>query len=133
MESELLRRTAEALSDDDRAQFLDLCEARDAQSLRHDAARIRAHLGTIELFAADDPLVDVALARGVAATLLELVLLADRLNFEERRLLAGAIEYFVQTGDADDDYRALRGLEDDARITRAVCRALGRPELASNW
>jgi hypothetical protein len=133
MESELLRLTAEALSENDRDRFLGLCEARDPQTLRSDATRIRSHLGTIELYGAEDSLVDIALARSIAASLLELVLVADRLDFEERRLLAGAIEYFVQTGDAANDYRGLLGLDDDARITKAVCRALGRPDLAADW
>lgn len=133
MESELLRSTAEALSDDDRARFLSLCEARDAETLRRDAPRIRTHLDMIERFAAGDPLVDLDLARGIATALLKLILQADRLQFEERRLLAGAIEYFVETGDAADDYRALRGLDDDARIVRAACIGLGRRDLIDGW
>jgi hypothetical protein len=133
VESELLRSTAEALSDDDRARFLSMCEARDSATLRRDATRIRDHLDTIERFAAEDPLVDLALARGIATALLELILTADRLRFEERRLLAGAIEYFIATGDATDDYRALRGLDDDARIVRATCTALGRQDLTEGW
>ena len=76
---------------------------------------------------------DLSLAQSIAAALLELIVAADRLTFEQRRLVAGAIEYFVETGDAADDFRGLSGLEDDARITRAVCAAVGRPELARGW
>jgi len=133
MESDLLRRTAEALSESDRARFLALCEARDAKGLREDATRIREHLDTIEHFAAEDALVDLRLARGLAAALLELIVVVDELSFEQRRLLAGAVEYFIETGDASDDYRAISGLEDDARIVRAVCTALGRPDIAHDW
>ena len=133
MDSDLLRTTAEALSGDDRDRFFALCEARDSATLREDGGRIRAHLDMIELHADEDPLVDISLARNVAAALLELIVNADRLTYEQRRLLAGAIEYFVETGDAADDYRALRGLEDDARIARAVCVALGYPHLANGW
>ncbi len=133
MNTDLLRSTAEALSEDDRDRFLALCEARDAATLRTDAARVRSHLDMVERFAAEDPLVDVGLARNLTAAILELIVVADRLSFEERRLLAGAIEYFVETGDAADDYRALSGLDDDARIIRAVCEALGRPQLSDGW
>lgn len=133
MDSDLLRSTAEALSQQDRDRFLALCEARDAAALREDATRIRNHLDMIEHFAAEDTLVDLDLARNIAAAVLELILVANRLTFEQRRLLAGAVEYFVETGDADDDYRALSGLEDDARIIRAVCTALGKPELTIGW
>ncbi|MDJ0960761.1 MAG: hypothetical protein QNJ88_08885 [Acidimicrobiia bacterium] len=133
METELLRTTAEALSEEDRDRFLALCEARDVATLRRDADRIAAHLNTITLFAAEDPLVDLTLAQRIAAALLELIVAADRLTFEQRRLLAGAIEYFVETGDAADDYRGLSGLEDDARIVRAVCAAVARPDLARGW
>jgi hypothetical protein len=133
MDSDLLRTTAEALSQADRNRFLALCEARDAAALRADATRIRTHLGSIERFAAEDTLVDVMLARNITAALLELILVAADLTFEQRRLLAGAIEYFVATGDAVDDYRGLSGLEDDARIIRAVCTALGRHELTVGW
>ena len=133
MESDLLRTTAEALSDADRARFLALCEARDAATLRLDAPRVRAHLDMIERFAVEDPLVDVRLARNITASLLEMILVADRLSFEQRRLVAGAIEYFVETGDAADDYRALSGLDDDARIVRAVCTAVGRSDLVRSW
>ena len=98
VDSELLRTAAEALSDDDRGRFLDLCEAREPETLRADASRIRAHLNVIELMAAEDPLVDVMLARHVVATLLELIVVVGELSFEQRRLLAGAIEYFLQVG-----------------------------------
>jgi hypothetical protein len=133
MESDLLRSTAEALSEDDRERFLGLCEARDAKGLREDAARIRSHLNTIERFASEDAIVDLRLARAMTAALLELIVMVDELSFEQRRLLAGAIEYFIETGDAANDYRAISGLEDDARIVRAVCTALGKPEIARNW
>lgn len=131
MDVDLIRRAAEALSDSDRSRFLDLCEARDPNQLRADAARISDHLDTITIHAGDDPLVDLELGRRIAASLLELIRDVDDLSFEQRRLLAGAVEYFIQPGDTADDYHALLGLEDDARIVRAVCNALGRDDLAT--
>ena len=47
----------------------------------------------------------------------------------QRRVLAGAVEYFVQTEDDDSDFASDHGLEDDARVVVAVCEALGRPDL----
>jgi hypothetical protein len=55
---------------------------------------------------------------------------AAKWSFVERRVLAGAVEYFVQTEDDDGDFASDHGLEDDARVVVAVCEALGRPDLA---
>jgi hypothetical protein len=65
--------------------------------------------------------------------LLALVADAARFDFYERRLLAGAVDYFALREDGADDVDHLRGFDDDARVVGAVCRALGREELVRGF
>ena len=121
------------LPEDERLRFLELCRARPAAQLKEDAARVEAHLRIIELGARNSAVLNVDLARSIANTLIALIANADSYTFQERRLLSGAIEYFVAKGDLADDYAEPSGLDDDARVTRAVCRFLDRSDLANSW
>lgn len=128
------RAVAESvLPEDERLRFLDMCRARPAAQLHEDAVRVQDHLRVIELGAETSPVLNVELARSIAETLTTLIAAADTYNFQERRLLSGAIEYFVARGDLADDYADASGLDDDARVIRAVCRFLDRAELADGW
>ncbi len=97
--------------------------------LAEDVDRVEGHLSLMQAAFAINNLVDVALGEAVATTLLALLADRNRLSFEERRLLAGAIEYFVLTGDTDNDLASPVGLVDDAKVTNATAEALGRPDL----
>ncbi len=121
------------LPEDERLRFLELCRARPADQLREDTTRVEAHLRVIELGARTSPILNIDLARSIAGTLIALIANADSYTFQERRLLSGAIEYFVAKGDLADDYAEPSGLDDDARVTRAVCRFLDRSDLAEGW
>jgi len=128
------RAVAESvLPEDERLRFLELCRARPAEQLRADAARVEAHLRVIELGARTSPVLNLELAQSIAGALISLIANADHYTFQERRLLSGAIEYFVAKGDLTDDYAEPSGLDDDARVTRAVCRFLDRADLAGGW
>lgn len=118
-----------SLSPLERVRFLNLCEARSPQMLAEDVDRVEGHLSLMQAAFAINNLVDVALGEAVATTLLALLADRNRLSFEERRLLAGAIEYFVLTGDTDNDLASPVGLVDDAKVTNATAEALGRPDL----
>lgn len=134
MYDDLSRAIAEAdLPPDERLRFLELCTSRAVADLRADAVRIEGYLYRLGRSAADDPTIDVERASAVAAALLALVGDADRFDFYERRLLAGAVDYFVLEQDGSNDVAHLRGLDDDARVVRAVCRALGREELVRGF
>jgi hypothetical protein len=131
---DLSRAIAEAgLPPDERLRFLELCSSRSAAELEADAARIEGYLHRLARAAADDPTVDVERAASIAAALLGLVADASRFDFYERRLLAGAVDYFVLREDGSDDVAHLRGFDDDARVVGAVCRALGREELTRGF
>jgi len=127
----LIRWVAEAaLSPEERLDFLGMCEARSVEDLAADRRRVAGHLRAMEQGARDGVPLDVERARLVAATIDDLLKSAHSLSFEQRRLLAGAVEYFVTTDDVIDDYGVVHGLDDDARVVAAVCHALDRPDLA---
>jgi hypothetical protein len=129
MTGDLSRAFDEAgLPSGERLRFFDLCEARSREELHADVARIEAHLGALRSAAAHDPTVDLSTAEQIATALARLI--RSDWRFEERRLLAGAVSYFVLRDDSSDDLDDLRGIDDDARVVRAVCRALGRDDLA---
>lgn len=113
----------------ERVRFLNLCEARSVEMLAADRDRVEAHLSLLQAAHTVTELVDVELAEAVAGTLLALLEAPDALAYEERRLLAGAVEYFVLTGDNDNDMASPVGLVDDARVTNATAQALRRPDL----
>jgi len=91
--------------------------------------RVDEHLTGLEAAADDDEFVDIELARLVAQCLHQLIGQVDSGDPDEQALVAGAVEYFVLTGDADDDVASPIGLEDDARVANAVARVLGRVDL----
>lgn len=118
-----------SLSPLERVRFLNLCEPRSADMLAADKDRVEGHVSLMQAANAINQLVDVDLAEAIAATLLALLEQPDSLAYEERRLLAGAVEYFVLTGDNDDDLASPVGMVDDAKVTNATAEALGRPDL----
>jgi hypothetical protein len=119
-----------ALSVDERIGFLELCEARSVEALLADRDRVEAHRRAIETAVESGTALEGELADRLAGVLLALLGNAAKWSFVERRVLAGAVEYFVQTEDDDGDFASDHGLEDDARVVVAVCEALGRPDLA---
>ncbi len=118
-----------ALSAEERLGFLELCEARSVAELLADRARVEAHRRTIEAAVENGSVLEGELADRLAEVLIALLSSAEAWSFVERRVLAGAVEYFIQTDDHDSDYGSDHGLEDDARVIAAVCEALGRHDL----
>jgi hypothetical protein len=96
-----------------------------------DRDRVRAHRRAIETAVVRGTMLENELSGAISTALIALLDDADRYSFVERRVLAGAVEYFIQTDDVDGDYGSSHGLADDARVVAAVCEALGRPELAA--
>ena len=128
---DIVRAVAEsALSDEERLGFLDLCEGRGAAELLADRDRVKAHLRVIETAVENGSALEGELAAPISATLVALLDDAHKWSFVQRRVLAGAVEYFLQTDDADADFGSDHGLKDDARVVAAVCEALGRSDLA---
>jgi hypothetical protein len=129
MLDELHRAFTEAgLLSRERLRFFELCRPCSNAELRGEVARVEEHLGRVRAAARADPTIDAAGAARIAGALKEL--LTEDWEYEERRLLAGAVAYFVLRDDASDDLDHLSGIDDDARVVRTVSRALGRADLA---
>jgi hypothetical protein len=127
---DVVRAVAEsALSVDERLVFLELCEARSSEELLADRERVRAYLRVIDNGIEDGESLDGAIAGPVAEALIGLLDHANEWAFFERRVLAGAVEYFVRSDDTDADFASTHGLHDDARVVMAVADALGRQDL----
>lgn len=128
--SDIARAVAEsALSVEERLGFLDLCEARSVDELRADGQRVRSHQRVIEQAVENGSALNEELARPIAEALVALLDDAADWSFVERRVLAGAVEYFLRTDDVDGDFGSSHGLGDDARVVLAVSDALGRKDL----
>jgi hypothetical protein len=117
------------LSTLERVRFLNLCEARSVEMLAEDRDRVEGHLSLVRAAQTINAMLDVDLAEQITESLLGLLDDRDSLGFEERRLLAGAVEYFVLSTDTDNDLDSPVGLVDDARVTNATAAALNRPDL----
>lgn len=91
-------------------------------------SRVLGHLSVVELAFADDQAVDFHRAKKVADTLNQLIDWSLAFDAEQRRLVRGAIEYFVLVDDEQEDV-SVDGFHDDAEVLNAVCEAVGLPEL----
>ncbi|MDJ0924444.1 MAG: hypothetical protein QNJ77_07775 [Acidimicrobiia bacterium] len=128
---DVVRAVAEsALSVDERLGFLELCEARSAEALLADRDRVEAHRRAIEAAVENGTALEGELADRIADVLVTLLGSAAAWSYVERRVLAGAVEYFVRSDDDSGDFVSDHGLEDDARVVAAVCEALDRSDLA---
>ena len=95
-----------------------------------DRDRVEGYRRTIEAAVENGTALEGELADRISGVLVTLLGSAEQWSFVQRRVLAGAVEYFLQTDDDDSDFASDHGLEDDARVVAAVCEALGRPDLA---
>jgi hypothetical protein len=91
--------------------------------------RIAVHLDSLEEQSFSHEFLDLELARVLTDGLTELIDGASGYDAEERSLVRGAVDYYVLPTDAENDVTSPIGLEDDARVFNAVCRALGRSTL----
>lgn len=86
------------------------------------------HLAEVEARAAEHEHVEVHLARDLVASFTALID-DGGLDDDQRALVAGAIDYFVQAHDAEDDLSSPIGFEDDAFLANTVFDRLGRTDL----
>jgi len=91
--------------------------------------RVSTHVDRIDEAQLDNASINAKLAVSIAGTLTTLMESARTLDASGRSTLRGAVEYFLLTGDADDDVSSPVGLEDDARVVNHACELLGRPDL----
>lgn len=129
---DIIRAVADAaLSDDERLGFLDLCEARSSNELLADRDRVRSYRAMVERGIEDGRDLEGKLVAPIATVLIALLEKAHEWSYAERRVLAGAVEYFIRSDDIDADFASSHGLEDDARVVMAVADALNRSDLVA--
>lgn len=86
------------------------------------------HLKVVEARAAEREHVELALAGDLVASFTALIE-GGGLDDEQRALLVGAIDYFLEARDAEDDLTSPIGFEDDAYIANTAFERLGRTDL----
>jgi len=91
--------------------------------------QVHAHLAAAEAQAAESPLVDVSLARRLAAAHAALLDGWDTLSEPHQRLVQASCVYFVRTADDDHDLYSVLGFEDDAALLNHVAVTVGRADL----
>ena len=90
---------------------------------------IDAHVARVRDAAEMLDFVDVELAQKIGLVLHTLASDSEQYTARERSLLAGAVAYFVEHNDVNNDLGSPTGLEDDALVLNAVCRYVGRSDL----
>ena len=90
---------------------------------------IDGHVARVKDAAETLDFVDVDLAQKIRLVLHALASDGGQYTARERALLAGAVAYFVEHNDVNNDLGSPTGLEDDALVLNAVCRYLGRSDL----
>ena len=91
--------------------------------------QIDAHVARVNEAAEMLDFVDVDLAQKIGLVLHTLASDGEQYTARERALLAGAVAYFVEHNDVNNDLGSPTGLEDDAVVLNAVCVYLGRSDL----
>lgn len=83
-------------------------------------SQVDRHLADLEDAHGRNEFLDLATARELARMAHRLLALHESAGETDQRLIQAAVLYFVLDRDASPDSRSLLGLEDDARVLRAV-------------
>lgn len=89
------------------------------------ASRVDAHLAALRTAARHNEFLDLALAETIAGHCHRLLQHWPRASADQQRLIQAAVGYFATSGDADDDFDSIAGLDDDAQVINAVLAHLG--------
>ncbi len=120
------------LHPNERDRFVSLCVETSCDELADHIPRIEAYRAEIDKVAATNAMTDTETGHRIADVLVELVktdCAEPALTNEGRALLRGAVEYYLLTGDTQDDMGELLGFDDDVRVVNAVTDVLDRPDL----
>ncbi|MEM7157578.1 MAG: hypothetical protein AAF799_32360 [Myxococcota bacterium] len=116
-------------------------ESRASFKTHHDAPLVTADALRAELGAYardltkrtdDNELVDAGLGRALTRACTGLIDRTESADESTRRLVQGAVRYFIDEDDAEPDRDSLWGLDDDVAVCNAVARHLGHEDLIVN-
>lgn len=88
----------------------------------------QAYAAKAEQAADDDPIVDYLLTADLVQVFEQVGGIWETLNAEQQGLMKGAIAYLLLEDDDEPDFESMAGICDDARVTNACLRFIGRPE-----
>lgn len=88
-------------------------------------ARIDEHVALALRAREQDVRLDYPLGRRIASACRALLALYGELDPPRRCLVVGAVRYFIERRDADDDFGSSMGFEDDARVVDFVVAQTG--------
>ena len=109
--------------------FEGLCTNASVDEINRLRRRVKTHVSTIAEAALTRTDLPVGIAEGLAERLQQLADLAGTLDAEGRKLVRGAMMYFVLTTDDENDLGGPNGLDDDVEVLNRVCDVLDRPDL----
>ena len=95
----------------------------DQQGLRE---LMRRHLEHVHAASRDNEFVDAAEAVRLHTLLAEALESWERLDGDQREVLADAVHYLVRTDDEEDDLRSPIGFEDDAEVVEVALNKIRR-------
>lgn len=113
----------------ERDRFVLMCQATPLSEVPALRQRIVQHLGRVEALIDDHPTLDADAARTLTGCLLSALDDMPTLDENERSLMRGAAEYFIDTNDERDDIGDPIGFDDDIRVANAVFETIERPDL----
>ena len=119
----------EVLHPNEMDRFIAACVPTEADELAGVRLRTQAHLAWARTEAARSPALDLDMATRIAEALLTVLDEPDQYGHEERALLRGAADYFIDSDDNANDLTDAVGFDDDARVLNAVLEAIGRKDL----
>jgi hypothetical protein len=113
----------------ERDRFVSMCRVTEPDEVPELRRRVVGQLGRIERLVDERPAVDADASRQLAAALLSALDDVPTLSEEQRSLLRGALEYYVDENDSASDLDDPTGFDDDIRVANAVFREIGRDDL----
>jgi len=89
--------------------------------------KVNDYLVTVLNASGENEFLDYPTAQRISLSLIKLLELCPE---EHLPHVQAAVLYFVNSDDASPDLESILGFDDDADVVNAVCRFLGRPDLA---
>jgi len=106
--------------------FLDLAEPLPVEAALKMAEAVEQHLVQVRVEVAKAELLDLELGQQVAEACKALLDLYGSLDQASRAAVVGAVRYFVQQQDVDQDLGSVLGFDDDALVVNYVIELIGQ-------
>jgi len=119
----------ERLPSNVREIFEEMCEALPREEAWALAPAVRDHARAVRSAQKANEFLDADTAEQIASALIAILMDYDSFKDDHKRLIIGAIRYFVTSQDAEADLTSILGFEDDALVLNYVLEIIGREDL----